>query len=325
MSSWRSRSGGIGDREDRQPEVQVLAILTRRDRGLEVAVRRRHDADVHLQRHGAADAFEALLLQRAQDLRLQRQRQVADFVEEQRAAVRELELARLPRRRAGERALLVTEELGLEQRLGNRGAVDGDERSVGARAQHVQRAREQLLARAALAFDQHGRVGRRRAMQRQRHLFQLGVLADDGRGAATGGEFLLEENVLHRHAALRRGTLDHQQQMIRIDWLREEIEGAFFHRGDRVLNAAECGHDDHRQLRIELLGGTQDAEAVAIGQAKVGQDDAGPGFTERLDGFRLIARFDDGVALRFERMPQHGAKRVLVLHQEDRRRGRTAH
>ena len=95
---------------------------------MQVAVGRGDDAHVDLQRRRAADALEALLLERAQDLGLQRQRQVADLVEEQRAAMRQLELARLARDRAGERALLVAEELGLEQRLGNRGAVDGDER-----------------------------------------------------------------------------------------------------------------------------------------------------------------------------------------------------
>ena len=51
-------------------------------------------------------------------------------------------------------------------------------------AERVQRAREQLLAGAALAFDQHGRVGGRRAVQRQRHLLQPRIFADDLRRAA---------------------------------------------------------------------------------------------------------------------------------------------
>ena len=70
--------------------------------------------------------------------------------------------------RAGERALLVAEQLGLEQVLRDRRAVDRDKRAVGARTERVERAREQLLAGAALAFEQHRRVGRRRAVQRQR-------------------------------------------------------------------------------------------------------------------------------------------------------------
>ena len=104
------------DREHRQPEEQVLAELPLGHPLLEVAVGRGDDADVDVQRLGAADPLETPLLERAQDLRLQRQRQLADLVEEQRAAMRQLEPAGLARRRAGERALLVAEQLGLEQR-----------------------------------------------------------------------------------------------------------------------------------------------------------------------------------------------------------------
>src|SRR5207249_432326 len=54
-----------GDRKDRQPEVEIFAVLPRRDRGFEVAIRCGDDAHIHLQRHGAADALESLLLERA--------------------------------------------------------------------------------------------------------------------------------------------------------------------------------------------------------------------------------------------------------------------
>ena len=70
--------------------------------------------------------------------------------------------------------------------------------------------------------------------------------------------------------------LDHQQQMIGIDRLGQKVERALLHRRDRVLDAAERRHHDDRQLRIELLGGAQDAEAVAFGQPQIGQHDAGP-------------------------------------------------
>ena len=88
------------DRKHRQPEVQVFAELTRRDGGLQMPIGRRDDADVHLQRDRAADALEPLFLQGPQDLRLQRQRQIADFVEKQRAAVGHLELPGLAGRGA---------------------------------------------------------------------------------------------------------------------------------------------------------------------------------------------------------------------------------
>ena len=55
---------------------------------------------------------------------------LADFVEENRAAVRGLEAAQAVAVGAGEAAASVAEELGFEQGLGDRRAVDGDERLV---------------------------------------------------------------------------------------------------------------------------------------------------------------------------------------------------
>ena len=105
--------------------------------------------------------------------------------------------------------------------------------------------------------------------------------------------------------------------MIGIDRLGEEVERAFLHRRDRVLDAAERRHDDDRQLGIELLRRAQHAEAVAFGQPQVGQHDRGSAGVQRGFGFGLIARLDDGVALRLERMAQHRAQRVLVLDEQN--------
>ena len=82
---------------------------------LEVPVGRRDDAHVDPLRARAADALELLLLEDAQQLRLQLERDVADLVEEERAAVRQLEAPDPLRDGAGERAALVAEELALEQ------------------------------------------------------------------------------------------------------------------------------------------------------------------------------------------------------------------
>ncbi len=70
--------------------------------------------------------------------------------------------------------------------------------------------------------------------------------------------------------------------------------------------------------RIELLGRAQHAEAVAFGQPQIGQHDAGTRGVQRRDRLRLIARLDDGVALRLERVAQHRAQRVFVFDEQDR-------
>ena len=105
----------------------------------------------------AADALDLPFLNRAQQLGLQIEAQVADLVEEQRAAGRQLELAELLLVRAGERAALVAEQRAFDELVRNRRQVDGDERRVAAARLAVQQPREQLLAGSALAEDQHRR------------------------------------------------------------------------------------------------------------------------------------------------------------------------
>src|SRR3989475_9133630 len=107
--------------------------------------------------------FPYTTLFRSQDLRLQREAHVRDFVEEQRAAPGLLEPTDLARDGAREGALLVPEQLALEQVLGNGGAVDRDERPRGLRAVMMDGAGHDLLARPRLALDEHGRLARRDA------------------------------------------------------------------------------------------------------------------------------------------------------------------
>ncbi|MGC4084975.1 MAG: hypothetical protein QM736_23380 [Vicinamibacterales bacterium] len=66
----------------------------------------------------------------------------------------------------------MSKQLRFEQRLGQRGAVDADERRRGARTLIVNQPDDELLAGAALAVDEHRRVQRRhtsRELQRVLH------------------------------------------------------------------------------------------------------------------------------------------------------------
>jgi hypothetical protein len=93
-----------------------------------------------------------------QELGLQRQRELGDLVQVDRAPLGVLELAGLPAVRPGEGALLVAEELGLEQAVRNRGAIDLDERPVAASRVRMDGAGDEVFPDAALAPDQDCRV-----------------------------------------------------------------------------------------------------------------------------------------------------------------------
>src|SRR5205814_822616 len=86
--------------------------------------------DAGVDRDGARRAEPADLAvdEDAQELHLELERQLADLVEEQRAAVGGLEQADAVGRGIREGAFRVAEQLALEEVLGDRAAVDGDER-----------------------------------------------------------------------------------------------------------------------------------------------------------------------------------------------------
>ena len=118
-------------------------------------------------------------LQHAQQLGLHHQRHVADFVQEQRAAVRLLELAQVPRGGAGEGALFVAEQLGFDQLAGHGGAVQRDEGLLAPRAAVVQGARDQFLAGAGLAQDADARFAGGHAVHLRHHAAHGLAGADD--------------------------------------------------------------------------------------------------------------------------------------------------
>src|SRR5262249_52357476 len=84
----------------------------------------------------------------------------ADLVEEDRSPVGHLEQALARRGGAGEGPLRVAEQVRLEEIRRDRVAVHDDERRLGATGTLVDPLHEQLLPRAALSLDEHGRSAR---------------------------------------------------------------------------------------------------------------------------------------------------------------------
>src|SRR6516165_5926958 len=118
-------------------------------------------------RRDAREAAEAALLQDAQKLGLRSGRQRRDLVEIDGPRLGDLEEALLGRNGARERAALVPEELALEELLGKIGGVYAYERTRRADRDVVDRARETVLAGAAVADDEDGGREVRRALERR--------------------------------------------------------------------------------------------------------------------------------------------------------------
>ena len=170
MSSRRSRSGGTvmtnAPRRKYRSSRNVPAATAAR----QIAVGRRHDPGVDLDRAFGTHTADFALLKGAQQLRLHRRRHLANFVQKQRPVAGDLEQAGLVPHGTGERPTHMTEELGFQQRFGQRGAVDRHERPSGTRALIVDHPHDELLAGAALAVDQDGRVQRRDPRRELEHV-----------------------------------------------------------------------------------------------------------------------------------------------------------
>ena len=105
-----------------------------------------------------AEPYHFTLLNDSEQLDLDRQGELADFVQKQRAAVRGLEETGPVLNGAGKGATGVSEQFALDERVGKGATVHGDERSTRPAGRVVQRSREALLADPALAGDEDRRI-----------------------------------------------------------------------------------------------------------------------------------------------------------------------
>jgi serine/threonine protein kinase len=147
-----------------QAMEEVIAKTTLLHLALEIAPGGQEQSHVATNGLRPAHAPDLGALDRAQQLRLQWQIQIADFVDEQGSALGELEQPFSRRRRAGEGAALVSEQLGLDQAGGDGRTIEDDERKRGARTGFVQRLGQRLLARARFPLENDGDQGRRQAL-----------------------------------------------------------------------------------------------------------------------------------------------------------------
>ena len=290
------------------------------------------DADVDLDVAAGAQAGELAILQDVQELGLQRQGHLADLVEEDGAAVGELELAELALVGAGEGAALVAEELGLEELEGEGGAVDLDEGALAAGGAVVDGAGDELLADAGLAPDEDGGIG-------------VGDLIDhflDGLharavlehpvvlGAAPlelAPQHLLPEMLdFPLKCGLFQHILDRAADVVTLQRLGQKIAGSSFHGLDDRPGLTERGDHDHGGTRTRFSHALEERQAVLSAQADVEEH-------HRRLQFVCPLQPSGGVGTIFHvvpHLPDHGAQgfadvRIVVDHEEEPPKPRGSH
>ena len=182
---------------------------------------------------------------------------------------------------AGEGALLVAEQLRLDQILGDRRAVDLDERALGARTPVVQGVGDELLAGAVLALDEHVGVARRHGVHQLEQLAHHLALADHRAHAVGIAELGPQLLVRHPLVDLTAGPLEDADDAVGIELrLLDEEEGAGLPGIERPGDRALAADDDHLGAGRALLHALEHVEAVAVRQEQIQQDDLGPPLVE---------------------------------------------
>ena len=231
-----------GDGHGGNAEVKVLTKAFTFHCGAEIFVGGRQDADVHVHRLRAADPIEPPLLEYAQQLGLDGERQLADLIEKNGAAVRQLHFADLARAGARVGPALVAEEFVLHQPLRNCGAIQSHKWLFAPRRKMMNSAGKEFFARAAFAQQQDGGIGCGHALDLVAGFLHGSVFAEDAREAIARGILLAEQEVFAQQFLLLRGALDQQLQVVQVHRLLDEVEGSTLHRSYGLFHRAERGN-----------------------------------------------------------------------------------
>src|SRR5262249_8956616 len=148
---------------------------------------------VHAAAAARSDGTDLAVLQRAQQLCLDRERNFADLIQEQRPLLGFLEQSAAIPIRTTEGATRVAEQLAFEQRLRNRRTIPRNERSSSAVAHLVNCARYELLPGARFALQEHCHPRAGCPRDDGQHVVQLRALAKKAELAKAGARSPVED------------------------------------------------------------------------------------------------------------------------------------
>ena len=218
---------------------QVFAEHVLPDPILERLVRRGDHANVNAHRNLATDAIELTLREHAQQTGLQLRRHIADLIEEQCAAIGLFETTAAQGICAGERALFVAEQFGLQQIGSECRCVQRNEGFVRTRTVTMQSSRDELFARARFARDQHRHARTRKATDGTEHFLHRRRLTEHFRDAARFRADFLDPFFL-------LGRAPHEvDRLIDIERLRQVLECTALIRRDCAVEVRVRRHHDH--------------------------------------------------------------------------------
>src|SRR5262249_49434137 len=139
---------------------QIRSECSRGDSSRQIAVGRGDDANIDRNGATASDSFELAFLKDAEQHNLRLDRNLADFVEEDRPHVRQFKAAAALLHCSRERSFLMAKEFRGNKRRGNRGAIHAEKRLARTSRPLVYGSCDQFLAGAGFTRYQYGGLSR---------------------------------------------------------------------------------------------------------------------------------------------------------------------
>jgi len=167
------------DRKYIQAIVQIAAKFSTLHHSLEVLVSRGDQTHVDAMCAPAPETLEFLFLQNAEELGLQGERYISNFIEEQGSFISQVKAADFLCDRSGKGPPFVAKKLAFEQVERDCGAVELDQRVTAARARIVNRMSDKFFPSAGLSLNENGRIRSRNPLGLLQHSSQSRAVAYD--------------------------------------------------------------------------------------------------------------------------------------------------
>ena len=269
------------DREDAEAVVQVAPEGAGLDHAGEIAVGGGDQPHVDPPRYTRAERPHFAILNDAEELCLQRERQVLHLVEEERAAVGEVQRARSLLERTREGTARMAEELALRERLGHRRTVHRHEGARGTPAESVHGTRDDFLAGAGLPLEQQMRFRVRGRPHERADLVHRATPADQGgESVSTRGRRGERPGSGGRRPRARQtgDGLDGAVDSLAVAQ-HDVVRGTGLHRLDGGVGCVPRAHDDDGDVGTARTQHAEDAGVVAGAE----DDEASPCVFHRRD------------------------------------------
>ncbi len=303
--------------DDVEAVEEVFAEAAVFDGLLEVDVGGGDDADVDLDLAGAAEMHEAAVLEDAEDLGLHVHGHGADLVEKEGASVGDFKEAFLGGDGGGEGSFDVAEEGGLEEVRGDGAGVDGDEGAVAAGGVLVDGFGDELFAGAGLALNEDGgTAGGDLGYGVEEAEHGLG-LADDVFKVVALLEDALELDDLGFRLVAGDGGADIGEEFFVVPGLLDEVFGAGADGVDDVVDGAEGGDHDDRQLGVHGGDAGEEIDAGLAGEGEVEEEEIEVVAGEDVEALGAVGGHGDVEAFEDEEGFEGLADAGLIVNDED--------